>query len=104
MFLLVLAMGTAAQATGTGDSPYAVITPENVAELEQIGVLGRGLTTQVAYLDDEVVTFSVDGTWRYNADNLSTPPSWRRPKLPSVGGRGARLPDPAQYISIYGSL
>jgi WD40 repeat protein len=56
---------------------YAVITPENVDQLRQVSTLGRGLTVDVHYADNDTIeTVSYGGLWRYDANNLNTPPQW----------------------------
>lgn len=85
------------------DSSFAVITPENVEQLQQVGTLGRGFTVDVRYADNDTIeTVSYGGLWRYDADNLNTPPQWVN--IPQPDFNAQYSPDGRWFLAQSGAL
>ena len=62
--------------TAAQTSQYAIITPENVDQLELVATLGRGVPMDAAWSPDGAwfVVQTTTGVWLYPEDDLITPP------------------------------
>jgi len=57
------------------DQDYPVITPENIAQVEQLKIFGEGIVNDVIFSPDEqyVAMSTSIGVWLYSIDDLTTP-------------------------------
>lgn len=77
VFLLALLVLIAPAALAQEDELYEVITTENLSDLVQVGVLGRGIPLKIRYEDmGTLALHTVAGVWRYDVDSLTSVPQW----------------------------
>ena len=78
MMILVFSITQPPVNTAQADRPlsdYPISTAENVSQLEQLKVLGKGYINDVIFSPDEqfVAMATTVGIWLYSIDNLETP-------------------------------
>jgi hypothetical protein len=64
------------------DSPFAVITPDNITEIRAHMPPSRSSALGIEYIDNDTLELTtLDGIWSYNPNDLSQLPTWREFQL-----------------------